>query len=65
MYEQLYRKSQEDDSLCAECQKIEVKLGKLKVEREAHSSMRLLGLYDSQKNAIKLFPEAMAEADAN
>jgi len=66
MYEQLYKKSQEDDTLRAECQKIEVKLGKLKkVEREAHSSMRLLGLYDSQKNAIKLFPEAMAKADAS
>lgn len=63
MYEQLYRKSQEDDSVRAECQKIEVKLGKLKVEREAHSSMRLLGLYDSRKNAIKLFPEAMAKVD--
>jgi len=65
MYEQLYKKSQEDDTLRAECQKIEVKLGKLEVEREAHSSMRLLGLYDSQKNAIKLFPEAMAKADAS
>ncbi len=65
MYEQLYKKSQEDDTLRAECQKIEVKLWKLKVEREAHSSMRLLGLYDSQKNAIKLFPEAMAKADAS
>lgn len=64
-YEQLYKKSQEDKSLWTECQKIEVKLGKLRVEREAHSSMRLLGLYDSQKNAIRLFPEAMAEADAN
>lgn len=65
VYERLYKKIQEDDSLRAECQKIEVKLWKLKVEREAHSSMRLLGLYDSQKNVIKLFPEAMAKADAS
>ena len=27
--------------------------------------MRLLGLYDSQQNIIKLFPEAMADADAS
>jgi hypothetical protein len=65
VYERLYKKIQEDDTLRAECQNIEVKLWKLKVEREAHSSMRLLGLYDSQKNAIKLFPEAMAKADAS
>ena len=64
-YEQLYKKSQEDKSLWAECQKIEVKLWKLKVERGAHSSMRLLGLYDSQENVIKLFPEAMAKVDAS
>lgn len=65
VYERLYKKSQEGESLWTECQKIEIKLWKLKVEREAHSSMRLLGLYDSQKNAIKLFPEAMAKADAS
>ena len=65
MLEQLYEKIQEDDSLRAECEKIEVKLRKLRVERQAHSSMRLLGLYDSQKNVIKLFPEAMEQANPN
>lgn len=38
MLEQLYEKIQEDDSLRAECEKIEVKLRKLRVERQAHSS---------------------------
>lgn len=65
MLEQLYEKIQEDDSLRAECEKIEVKLRKLRVERQAHSSMILLGLYDSQKNVIKLFPEAMEQANPN
>lgn len=65
MLEQLYEKIQEDDSLRAECEKIEVKLRKLRVERQAHSSMILLGLYDSQKNVIKLFPEAMKQANPN
>lgn len=65
MLEQLYEKIQEDDSLRDECEKIQVKLWKLKKEREAHSLMMLLGLYDSQKNVIKLFPEAMAKADAS
>ena len=65
MYEQLYQKMQEDDSLRAECENIEVKLWKLRVERQAHSSMILLGLYDSQKNVIKLFPEAMEQANPN
>lgn len=65
MYDQLYQKMQEDDSLRAECENIEVKLWKLRVERQVHSSMMLLGLYDSKKNVIKLFPEAMAKANPN
>ncbi len=65
MLEQLYEKIQEDDSLRAECRNIREKLERLEVERQAHSSMMLLGLYDSQKNVIKLFPEAMAKADPN
>ena len=65
MYEQLYEKIQEDDSLRAECRNIREKLERLEVERQAHSSMMLLGLYDSQKNVIKLFPDAMAKADAS
>ena len=65
MYEQLYEKIQEDDSLRAECRNIREKLERLEVERQAHSSMMLLGLYDSKKNVIKLFPEAMAKANPN
>ena len=65
MLEQLYEKIQEDDSLRAECRNIREKLERLEVERQAHSLMMLLGLYDSQKNVIKLFPEAMAKADAS
>ena len=65
MLEQLYEKIQEDDSLRAECRNIREKLERLEVERQAHSSMMLLGLYDSQRNVIKLFPEAMAKADAS
>lgn len=65
MLEQLYEKIQEDDSLRAECRNIREKLERLEVERQAHSLMILLGLYDSQKNVIKLFPEAMEQANPN
>ena len=65
VYKQLAERAREDKSLWNECQKAEIKLGKLNSERKAHSQMSLLGLYDSQKNIIKLFPEAMAEADAS
>ena len=65
VYKKLYEMSREDESLRDECQKAEVKLWKLNVERKAHAAMRLLGLYDSQKNIIKLFPEVMADADAS
>lgn len=63
VYKKLYEMSREDESLRNECQKAEVRLWKLNIERKAHSAMRLLGLYDSQNNIIKLFPEAMADAD--
>lgn len=64
VYKKLYEMSREDESLRNECQKAEVKIWKLNIERKAHSAMRLLGLYDSQNNIIKLFPEAMADADS-
>lgn len=63
VYKKLYEMSREDESLRNECQKAEVKIWKLNIERKAHSTMRLFGLYDSQNNIIKLFPEAMADAD--
>lgn len=65
VYDQLYKKCEEDESLRDEFQKEEVKLWRLRIEREAHSSMRLLGRYDSRANVIQLFPEAMADADAS
>ena len=65
VYNQLAERARLDESLWNECQKAERKLGRLYSERQAHSSMILLGLYDSQKNVIKLFPEAMAKADAS
>ena len=65
VYKQLAERAREDKSLWNECQKAEIKLGKLNSERKAHSQMSLLGLYDNQKNTIKLFPEAMVAADAN
>ena len=65
VYNQLAERARLDESLWNECQKAERKLGRLYSERQAHSSMILLGLYDSQKNVIKLFPEAMAKANPN
>ncbi len=65
VYKQIAERAREDKSLWNECQKAEIKLGKLNSERKAHSQMSLLGLYDNQKNTIKLFPEAMVAADAN
>ena len=56
VYKQLAERAREDKSLWNECQKAEIKLGKLNSERKAHSQMSLLGLYDNQKNTIKLFP---------
>ena len=65
MYEKFYKMSRENRSFWSECQKAEKKWGRVNVEREAHSSMSLLGLYDRQQNIIKLFPEAMAKEDAS
>ena len=65
VYNQLAERARLDESLWNECQKAERKLGRLYSERQAHSSMILLGLYDSQKNVIKLFPEAMEQANPN
>lgn len=48
-----------------EYRKASEKLEKIFWERKAYASMKLLGLYNSENNIIKLFPEAMAEADAS
>lgn len=60
---EMHRRNPENEYIRKEWQRAEIKLGRSCYGREAHSSMMLLGLYDSQKNVIKLFPEAMAEAD--
>ena len=65
VYKKQYEMSREDESLREECQKVEKKLWILRREREAHSSMKLLGQYNSQNNTIILYPQAMADADAN
>gem|GEM_PF-2321589 len=65
VYKQLEERVREDKSLRDKCQKAEIKLGRLYSERQAHSSMTYLGLYDRQENIIKLFPEAMTAADAS
>lgn len=65
VYKQLEECVREDKSLRDKCQKAEIKLGRLYSERQAHSSMTYLGLYDRQENIIKLFPEAMTAADAS
>ena len=64
-YEQLRKRSQWNRDLCNECQKAEENLWRLRKEQKSHLSMKLFGWYDSQKNIIKLFPEAMADADAD
>ena len=64
-YKQLFERSQRDGALRNECQKAEEKLWMLRNERIAHSSTKLLGLYDDENNVIKLFPEAMTAADAS
>ena len=64
-FEKLREKMREDDSLREEYRKKANKFERLYSERQAHSSMRLLGLYNSKKNIIILYPEAMAAADAS
>ncbi len=62
---QLRERMREDEYLRSECSKASEKLDRIFGERKAYASMRLLGLHDRQENIIKLFPEAMAAADAN
>lgn len=65
VYKKLSEMSREDESLHEECQKAEINIGRLGMERDALSAMKLLGLYDIQNNTIILYPQAMADADAN
>ena len=62
---EMHRRNPENEYIREKWQKAERKLGRSRCERKAHLLMRLLGLYDSEQNAIILFPEAMAEADAS
>ena len=62
---EMHRRNPENEYIRKEWQRAEIKLGRLRYWREAHSLMRLLGLYDSEKNAIILYPEAMADADSS
>ena len=48
-----------------EYRKASEKLEKIFWERKAYASMKLLGLYNSENNIIKLFPEVMADVDAD
>ena len=63
--EQLRERMRVDKSLQDEYRKALEKYERLFSEKMAHASMSLLGLYNSQKNIIKLYPEAMAAADAS
>ena len=62
---EMHRRDPEDEYIRKEWQKAEINIGKSNSGREAHLLMRLLGLYDSEKNAIILYAEAMADADAS
>lgn len=62
---EMHRRNPENEYIRKEWQRAEIKLGRSRYGREAHSLMRLLGLYDIDKNAIILYPEAMADADAS
>ena len=62
---EMHRRNPENEYIRNEWQRAEIKLGRSRYGREAHSLMRLLGLYDIDKNAIILYPEAMADADAS
>ena len=62
---EMHRRNPENEYVRKEWQRAEIKLGRSCYGREAHSLMRLLGLYDSEKNAIILYPEAMADADSS
>ena len=62
---EMHRRNPENEYIREKWQKAERKLGRSRCERKAHLLMRLLGLYDSEQNAIILYPEAMADADAS
>ena len=61
----MHRRNPENEYIREKWQKAERKLGRSRCERRTHLLMRLLGLYDSEQNAIILYPEAMADADAS
>lgn len=63
--EQLRERMREDESLEDVYKKILGRLDRLYSGKKTHSSMVFLGQYDSRKNIIILYPEAMAAADAN
>ena len=65
LLEQLKERMREDESLWNEYRKALDKLERLRSYRQSHSSFTYFGLYDSRNNIIKLFPEAMAAADAS
>ena len=62
---EMHRRNPENEFIRKECQRAEINLRRTRYGREAHSLMKLLGLYDSEKNAIILYPEAMADADSS
>ena len=62
--EQLRERMREDESLEDVYKKISGRLDRLYSGKKTHSSMVFLGQYDSRKNIIILYPEAMAAADA-
>ena len=62
---EMHRRNPENEYIRKKWQKAEINLGRSYYGSEAHSLMRLLGLYDSENNAIILYPEAMAEAEAS
>ena len=62
---EMHRRNPENEYIRKEWQRAEINLGRSCYGREAHSLMRLLGLYDREKNAIILYPEAMADADSS
>ena len=63
--QQIKERIREDKSLEEEYSKILKRIKRLSTEQNTHSLMRILGLYDSQKNIIILYPEAMADADTS
>ena len=63
--EQLRERMREDESLEEMYRKLLERIERLYSEKRAYSSMMLLGQYDSRKNIIILYPEAMVAADAS